>query len=403
MSPRTLLVTTVHWPSTARLTGAFAGVGAHVEALLPDGHVAARSRFLSRRHAYRPLFAAASLRRAVASAAPDLIVPCDDRALALVLDYAARNPRRAAVVERSLGRLASYATLMARSDFVAAARALDIAAPQTVQVAGEAALELALSRLGFPAVLKVDGSWGGDGVVIVRNLEQARLAWRRLAFAPSRLRSVARAVLRRDAHFLQAALHPAPVAVSLQRFVAGTPATSAFACWKGRVLASIHVDVLETLHVNGPATVMRRIDCLRMEQAAIRLAERFGLSGLHGLDFVRDADGQPHLLEMNPRATQSCAFAFGAGHDLPAALAACVAPALKGARALLTENPVLALFPQEWRRDPQSGWLHTAYPDVPWDDPDVLRACLEPGQPTPDRRDGPGLPEALTLRQAVGQ
>ncbi|HXC55425.1 MAG TPA: ATP-grasp domain-containing protein [Rhizomicrobium sp.] len=386
MGPRILLVTTVNWPSSARLAGAFAGVGAEVEASFPAGHVLGKSRAVAGRHAYNPLFPSASLKSAIARAEPDLIVPCDDRALAQVLAFAARAPRHAALMERSLGRLASYPALVARSAFIGAARAAGIAAPETVSLAGEADLEDELARLGFPAVLKADGSWGGDGVAVVRNQDQARAAFRRLAVPPSRARSVARAMRRRDAHFLHDALRPPVASVSLQRFVAGKPATSAFACWKGRVLATIHMDVLETLGPTGPASVMRRVDCPQMEQAAVRLAERFGLSGLHGLDFVRDSSGAAHLIEINPRATQASAFAFGGGHDLAAALAGCVAPSVRGARPLVTENPIIALFPQEWHRDPDSPWLHTAYQDVPWDDPDVLRACLEPGQPTPVRR-----------------
>ncbi len=73
---------------------------------------------------------------------------------------------------------------------------------------------------------------------------------------------------------------------------------------------------------------------------------------------------------------------------MAAALAGSLTPASRWPRPLLTENPVIALFPQEWQRDPDSPWLHSAYPDVPWDDPGVLRACLTPGQklPAPVRR-----------------
>jgi hypothetical protein len=395
MGLRILLTTTVRWPSTARLAAAFAGVGAHVEALLPDRHVARKSRFVARIHLYSPLFSALSLRRAIARAEPDIVVPCDDRALTQLL-----KAGDSTLLERSLGNVASYPGLMARRDFIAAARVLDLVAPKAIRLGSESDLEAALLDIGFPAVLKTDGSWGGDGTVVAHNLEQARIAWRRLAPVPSRLRSLTRAGLRRDAHFLGEAITPSTRTVNLQRFIAGKPATSAFACWKGRVLASIHMDVLETLHPRGPATVMRRVECQKMEQAAIRLAERFGLSGLHGLDFIRDASGQAHLIEMNPRATQSCAFAFGPGHDLAAALCGCFTPA--AARPLLTENPVIALFPQEWRRDPRSPWLSSAFADVPWDDPAVLDACLKSGQRPPEVR--PEQPEpALTLRQAVGR
>jgi hypothetical protein len=396
----------VNWPTSARLAGAFAGVGAHVEALFPPGHVKGQSRFVQGRHHYTPYFPQGSLITAIARAQPDLIVPCDDRALALLRMLHGQAPGKAvaALIERSLGNIESYRVLTARSDFIAAARAVGIAAPQTVPIQSEQELAFELSRLGYPAVLKADGSWGGEGIAVVRNLEQGLRAWRKFAAAPSRMRSMARAVLRRDAHFLRQAIHPPRIAVSLQRFIAGTPATSAFACWKGRVLATIHMDVLETTIPNGPASVMRRSDCPQMEKAAVRIAERFGLSGLHGLDFVRAADGQPHLIEINPRATQSSAFALGPGHDLAAALAACVSPSVQGARPLATTNPVIALFPQEWRRNPGSPWLHSAHLDVPWDDPAVLRACLEPGEPAPVRRpEPPAEGPALTVRQAVGR
>src|ERR1700684_4105458 len=103
---RILLSTTVDWPSTARLAGAFAGVGAEVQALLPAGHVAGKSRFLSDHHLYEPLFPRASLKRAIARAKADLVIPCDDRALAQLLAAGS-----AALLERSLGRVESYPTL----------------------------------------------------------------------------------------------------------------------------------------------------------------------------------------------------------------------------------------------------------------------------------------------------
>jgi hypothetical protein len=62
----------------------------------------------------------------------------------------------------------------------------------------------------------------------------------------------------------------------------------------------------------------------------------------------------------------------------------------------VTHNPVLALFPQEWRRNPDSAWLHSAHLDVPWEDPEVLRACLAPGQPAPKP------PAAAANRAAAG-
>src|ERR1700743_1070263 len=111
MSPRVLLTTTMLWPSTARLAGAFAGVGARVEALLPIGHVAGKSRFVSARHDYDPMFPARALRKAVEASEPDLVVPCDDRALAQLLALDAP-----ALLERSLGPVENYPALVSRAD-----------------------------------------------------------------------------------------------------------------------------------------------------------------------------------------------------------------------------------------------------------------------------------------------
>jgi hypothetical protein len=44
--------------------------------------------------------------------------------------------------------------------------------------------------------------------------------------------------------------------------------------------------------------------------------------------------------------------------------------------ASVTENAVIALFPQEWLRDSKSEWLRSAYHDVPWDEPALITACL---------------------------
>ncbi len=160
-------------------------------------------------------------------------------------------------------------------------------------------------------MLKVDGSWGGDGTAVVHDPQEARAAFARLAAAPSRGRSALRAVLRRDRHFLREALMPPARTVNLQAFVPGKPATSAFACWKGRVLASIHMDVLETLHPRGPATVMRRVDCSQMEAAAVRLGRALRPFRPARARFRSRRTGPGHLIEMNPRATQASAFAFG--------------------------------------------------------------------------------------------
>jgi hypothetical protein len=377
MTCKILLASTMNWPSVARYAGGFAAAGCTVEALAPKGATVTASRYLSRHHRYVPLWPLTSWRGAIEESKPDLVVACDDRAVQQMLRLHARAPKGSLIadlVQRSLGTPESCTLIMTRNACMAEARAMGIRVPDTLAVRNENELDAALLSLGYPAVLKADGSWGGDGVIIARARDEAFAAFRKLSRGPSRARSLARAVKRRDAHHLSAALTPSRPAVSIQCYVEGAPAASAFAAWKGDLVGSIYYDVLIADGTIGPPNVIRRIDDAEIDRATRLVAAHFGLSGIHGMDFIRDASGDVHLLEINPRATQGGTFAFGPGHDLPSALAACVSPT-DAMRATIA-NDLVAIFPREWQRDPVSPYLRSAHHDVPWDDPEVVRASL---------------------------
>lgn len=143
-------------------------------------------------------------------------------------------------------------------------------------------------------------------------------------------------------------------------------------------MASISVEVLRTWKPKGPASVVRLIDNEGMLTTARKLAGRLKLSGLCGLDFLVERDTRKaHLIEMNPRATQICHLALGYGHNLPAALAACLAEETASDSISVTEHDVIALFPLEWQSDPASPFLRSGYHDVPWGEPKLVQACVE--------------------------
>jgi len=377
MPAKVLLLSSVGWPSVARLAAGFAHAGCSVDALAPDGAAVAASRYLAHHHLYRALYPLSSMRVAIEAAAPQLAICCDDRALAQLLDLYRKHAeasRFGDLIETSLGNPAAVPRLISRYGFMEEARAEGIRVPDTLPVATKCDLEAAIAALGFPLVLKSDGSWGGDGVVLARNAADARAAFVRLARAPSRLRSLARAIRRRDTHYLHDVITPASRIVSAQRFIPGLPAASAFAAWRGEIVGAVYYDVLIAEGALGPPSVIRRVDCTEIAHATRKIARRFGLSGIHGMDFIRDSTGTPHLIEINPRATQGSTLAFGPGRDLPAALAGCLIPDAPARPAFA--NDLVAFFPREWKRDPLSPYLVSAYHDVPWDDPGILLASL---------------------------
>jgi len=379
MFTKVLLVTTVTWPSAPRIAEAFANSGADVGAVHPGGHVLGLSRFVSRSFTYDALRASSSVAYAIENSTPDLVVPLDDRAASLLSVLG--GGKHAPVIARSMGNPAIYLDLMSRAGFIAAARAAGIRAPQTAVINSNHDLDDAISDLGLPAAIKSDGTWGGDGVAVVRSSAEAHAAFARFANPPSPLRSLLRAVNRRDAHFLREVLRREAPAISMQSFVSGTPVTTSFACWQGDVLAAIHLEVIVS-EGTGPACVVRVVENKEMDDAAAKLARRFSLSGLHGLDFIRDVKGGMHLIEINPRATQTSFLALGEGRDLMAALIGASQGIAVPARPAISAQNGIALFPQEWSRDPQSPWLTEAWHEVPRNDPDVLRALLKGEEPS---------------------
>lgn len=349
-----LLTTTMDWPFPAQLAGAFVGAGAKVEALCPKGTMLSRSRYPNRMHRHHALTPKASLHKAIAAAKPDLVIPCDDLAADI------------------LRQLRGGEDLANRHEFLSRAAKAGAPAGKTIALTDERLIEDAIAEFGLPLVVKCDHSWGGDGVAIAKTREEALAAFRRF-HQTSRLRNLIRAVRRGERYFLTRALSPVIPVISAQRFIEGHPATSSIACWQGKLVAAHHFDVLGTSGATAPACVIARRDCAAMQASATAIARAFNLSGLFGLDYMRDARGDVHLLEINARATPSAHLMLK--QDLPAALLK-AAGLPSHSRAPMTDKDEIAIFPREWLRDPASPWLKNAYHDVPWDDPEVVRACV---------------------------
>lgn len=379
--PRSVLIAaTTWWPAPARLACAFAATGLGVAALCPPGHPLRKVRAVGRLFPYAALRPVDALARAVVACAPDLLVPCDDRAAEHCAALHARGDEATrALVRRSMGAPESYRLFGSRHALLQAAMREGVRVPPT-ELARTAADADALG-LPLPWVVKSSGSWGGAGIRVVRDRTAAAAAIRALSRPLGAARALKRLVVNRDGFWIAPWLAGRTPEVVVQGFVAGTPANIAVACDRGEVLAAIAVRVLRTQGPIGPAAVAEVVEHPEMLAAARRLARRLNLSGLHGLDFMLDAAGAAWLIEMNPRATQLCHI--GGGASLAAALvgrlrgapAPRAAPAPAGARVLF--------FPQAWRIDPASPLLRTAAHDVPWEEPALVEDLMLP--PWPNR------------------
>ena len=123
--------------------------------------------------------------------------------------------------------------------------------------------------------------------------------------------------------------------------------------------------------------MVRLIENAEMLTAVEVMARRLNLSGLYGFDFMLEAEtGNAYLVEINPRSTQVGHLSLGPGRDIPAALYAALSGNAEQAVPKITEKDTIALFPQEWIRDPESPFLRSAYLDIPWGEPELIRDCV---------------------------
>jgi hypothetical protein len=359
---------------------ALAHAGCIVDAVCPARHPLGRISAVRHTYRYGGLTPLTSFAHAIAETEPDLIVPGDDLATLHLHRLHLReghSEETRALIERSLGTPESFPVVYARTAFMELAQEEGIRVPKTEVMGDAQTLKNWVGRKGFPTVLKANGTSGGDGVRVVHTLEEAARAFRALQAPPLFPRAVKRALVDQDKTLLWPSLLRRRSVVNAQEFVAGREATSAVACWQGTVLASLHFEVLNKRDSAGPSSVVRLIENAEMSAAAERMVRRLSLSGLHGFDFMLEAHtGNAYLIEINPRATQVGHLTLGPGRDLPAALYAALSGGAVHAAPRVTENDTIALFPQEWMRDPESAFLQSGHHDVPWEEPELLRACI---------------------------
>lgn len=383
MKPKILIITARRWFTAARLAMAFASSGCQVEIAGPSNHPVMLTRGIAARHSFYALNPIRSLHAAIRKSLPVLVVPADDLATnylyrlyhqALSIDEGSSFFIRA-LLQRSLGDPESFPVLSSRTAFLAAAQSKGIPTLPTENLADQASLHRWLSVNPLPAVLKADGTSGGEGVKIVRTPAEAARAWRKLRAPLDIARVIHRTTVERDLHHIVPWILRRRRTVSIQPFISGRDANIAVACWKGELLGAISADVLQTSRPRGPAALVELSQDDQMLAAARTMVKALNLSGLCGFDFVSDdKTGRTFLIEINARATQTCHLPYGVPRDLIPALVS----KLEG-RALPNLNEsrrrgIIALFPSAWQSGVPKEMLDSTHQDIPWEEPRLVEA-----------------------------
>jgi biotin carboxylase len=256
------------------------------------------------------------LERAFAGFRPDIIVPCDERAVSVV-NYWTGQAERPELLSSglrdclafSLGSLEGLPERNSKPRVLELARSVGVRVPREVKVTSAAQCRQAAETFGYPVMLKLSHGAGGNGVSLCGTPEQLEGAFRRFERGQSAAKLWRRRLQRRD-------WFGSRFDIVVQEFVRGRPAMSCVAALAGRALSTVSGFAEKVSERVGPATVVRIVDVPEIRQATEEMVKVFGASGFLSFDFIVDEAGHAILLECNPRPTQIMHLGHLVGVDL---------------------------------------------------------------------------------------
>ena len=398
--PSVLLIAIDNWYGGPRLPTALSQAGLQVGLLCTADNNAAKSRGVQRCF---PVLSNDNwqiiddaLRRVLDDFRPDFIVPTDERAVQLVRRLGKSVEGRGSfALRKSLRRsLPTRVSILGRTRMHCVAEQAGIPCPTYASARSPGHAVEFVRRHGWPVYLKRDNTAGGSGVSLCDNETALVEAFARLTNTNNPLSSPAQA-LRGLRQFFRSLGIGSDAGMSVEAAVTGQPAFHTAVALDGQWLAGISAEV-EAFYPppNGPSTRVRLHRDPVMEKYASALIARLGYNGFCGLDFIRRPDQSIVFLEFNARPTPVAHLGGLIGCDLAAALFA----ALTDDRTfVLPDDPParrVALFPQDWLRDPRADRTEL-YCDIPYDD-DALVAALSADLPM-DWMRYPNLPRRSGL------
>jgi len=375
--PSVLLAATVWWPLAARLAMRFIRYGCEVAAICPHGHMLRHVNGMGTIYRYHGLRSLASLESAIRAANPDLIIPCDDRVVWQLHDLYKKRPQLRSLIEASLGPASEYEIVSQREQLLRTAEELGIRIPRTLKVQSEENVHSWFAGEFPPAVLKLDGSGGGEGVEIAHSEEEAIEVFRRMSHRPGIGTALKRLLINRDPVSIWESRRQIAPVITIQQFIHGRPANAMLACWRGEVLSMVSVEAIRSLGETRAALIVRVIENQEIKRAAQLLSRRLQLTGFYGLDFMLDPEThRTWLIEMNPRCTQLGHLPLTKDGDLAGAFCQKLVDRKCIPDEARIENEVIAFFPQAVLSDPCNPLLRSSYHDVPWEEPQLVRELL---------------------------
>lgn len=312
---------------------------------------------------------------------PDIIIPGDDRAAICLQNFATSNSvltrliphRLKEIIKLSTGDKGGFSIIQNKSLLLDSARSVNIRTPLNYCVVNfDSALHF-VQELGYPVVLKADQGFGGQEVVICQSESDLLKGFDQLMFP--RRECLASIVKYKIKAFFLVNWIKQQTGISIQEYVSGRMSYISFFAHDGELLSGVIALTLENYPDGlGPGSVIKIIDHPEILEAAKKIVKLTGYTGFGGLDFIIDDNNDAYLLEFNPRVTLTSYL----GKDLGVNMCGLLKCYL-GSKAYAThvnlpvKHKIVALYPLELKRDPESSYLQSAFHGIPEGEPGLLQ------------------------------
>lgn len=239
-----------------------------------------------------------SLEHVLKLARPKVIIPSADGTVALVRRHRTQLEQR---VHVALAREESLAIAVNKEQTLDVAQQLGLRVPRGMIVRSVAEGRDALKEIGLPAVIKPVESWLWHGE------EQGERFASQLVTTPE------------EAYQAIEALTGCGGSTLFQKFLSGRREAVSFLYAQGSVYARFAQWAKRTEPPLGGQSVWRQSIAAPSDisEQAERLIREIDLEGYSEVEFRRDNDGVPYLMEINPRLSASVEVAVRAGVDFP--------------------------------------------------------------------------------------
>jgi predicted ATP-grasp superfamily ATP-dependent carboligase len=233
----------------------------------------------------------------------DVLVPAHDGTIEAIRD---RRDEVEKLCALALSSEPGLGGAIDRNETFRAATEVGVRLPASVRVTAQGDVDAALEEVGLPAVVKPVRSWmaaEGDGDAV------------RIAASALSDRSYA--------HAEAARILDAGGEALFQELVPGDREAVSFVRANGRYWGEFAQRAVRTLPAIGGSSVVRESIALPDDAAsdARKLVSALELDGYAEVEFRRDREGRPVLMEINPRLSASVEIAVRSGIDFPVLVA----------------------------------------------------------------------------------